>query len=101
MGNKNWYTLAHLSGLLGPIGVAIVWLLKYKETPPLQPYIRSAFNFQLVMFLVALIISKIPNVGWTLPFIVALFSYYHAVKGALKAGEGYNYKYPYSFEFIK
>lgn len=101
MEDKNWYTLAHLSGLLGVLGVAIVWILKYKEMPLLRPYIKSALNFQILMFIIGLVVSKIPNIGWTLPFIVGFFSIYHVVKASIKAGEGFNYEYPFTFEFIK
>jgi len=101
MEDKNWYAIAHLSGLLGVIGVAIVWFLKYNSMPSLRPYIKSALNFQILMFIAGFIVSSIPNIGWTPSFIVALFSYYHAIKGALKAGEGYNYSYPFNFEFLR
>jgi len=101
MEDKNWFTLAHLSGLLSVFGVAVVWILKYKEMPLLRPYLKASLNFQILMFIVGLIISNIPNVGWALPFIVGAFSVYHVVKASMQAGEGFNYKYPYSFDFIK
>lgn len=101
MEDKNWYTLTHLSGLLGIFGPAIVWVLKYDSMPLLQPYIKRSLNFQILMFIIGVSISYIPNVGKFLPFVVGLFSVFHVVKASIKAGDGINYMYPFSFEFIK
>jgi uncharacterized Tic20 family protein len=101
MEDRNWYSIAHLSGLLGALGPAVVWLIKHNAMPSLVPYIKSSLNFQIILFIAGLIISFISNLSGVFPFALGVFNIYHVIKATIQAGEGSNYKYPFSFEFIK
>jgi uncharacterized Tic20 family protein len=115
---RTWAMFCHLSALAGIIGVPfgniigplIVWLVKKNEYPLVDVHGKRALNFQITatIFLLATVASAFVLsffcVGYLLfpvaglIFVAALVC---TIIGAVKTSNGEDYKYPFSFEFVK
>ncbi len=110
---RNWAMLAHLSALVflvsvigGMIAPLIVYLLRRDDMPFAAQQAKEALNFQITVFLLGL-------VGWflivliiTLPLgvlllaVLCLADIVFSIVGAIKAGEGVAYRYPFNLRLI-
>ncbi len=115
---RTWNMLCHLSALAGFVGVPlgnilgplIVWQIKKNEFPSVDVHGKAALNFQITA-LIGIFASVI--IGFILSFIcigflfffvaaaIGLAALFFAIIAAVKANNGEDYKYPYSFEFVK
>jgi uncharacterized Tic20 family protein len=114
---RMWHMWAHLSalgGLLVPfghvLGPLLVWQIKKNEIPSVEPHGKAALNFQLTVLIVEVALAI---VGFALSAIcigflflvlipvVHIASIVFAIIAALKANEGQDYRYPYSWELVK
>ena len=110
--------LCHLSALVGFIGVPfgniigplLVWQIKKNEFPSVDVHGKAALNFQITVTLAALVGAVVAVVlsffciGWLLfPLVVliGLAGLVFSIIAGIKASNGEDYKYPYSFEFVK
>ena len=108
-----WCHLSTLAGLMVPfgsvIGPIVVWQIKKNEFPSVETHGKAALNFQLTVLIVALAIAV---VGFILSFfcvgilfffllpLVGLAGLIFPIIAGLKANDGKDYKYPYSFTLV-
>ena len=111
-------------GVLGPL---LVWQLRKRELPQLEPHGRAAVNFQLTMMLLSFIVGAIwlavfaaslvftsfhkPSsftpfmLGWlafpALLGVIHLCSWIFAVIAGVKANNDEPYAYPFAIRFFK
>lgn len=115
---RTWNMLCHLSALSGFVGVPLgnilgpllVWQIKKNEIPSVEIHGKAALNFQITI-LIGVLASVV--VGFILSFICIGFLFFFvamaiglcglifAIIAAIKASNGEDYKYPYSFELVK
>jgi uncharacterized Tic20 family protein len=115
--SRMWNMLCHLSALSGLIvpfgnilGPLLIWQIKKHEIPSVEAHGKAALNFQITVALAVVVggaaamLLSFFCVGFLLlPVIIGigLCGLIFAVIAGLKANEGQDYRYPYSFEFIK
>lgn len=110
---RNWAMVAHLSALTflisvigGMLAPLIVYLIRKDDMPFAAQQAKEALNFQITMFLLGI-------VGWilivliiTLPLGVLLLIFVGiadvvlTIVAAIKAGEGFPYRYPFNLRLI-
>jgi uncharacterized protein len=114
---RTWNMLCHLGALAGFIipfgsvlGPLIIWQIKKNEIPSVEAHGKAALNFQLTVLIATL---GCVIVGFILSFILIGFLLFpvaiaigicglvFAIIAGLKANEGKDYRYPYSFNLIK
>jgi uncharacterized Tic20 family protein len=100
--------LAALVGLLGNgigflLGPLIVWLMKKDDDPFVDEQGKEAVNFQLTMFLAAIVsaVLILVLIGAFLLMIIAVLMIIFPIIGGLKAKEGEHYRYPLTIRFLK
>jgi uncharacterized Tic20 family protein len=104
-------SLLHLSALVGLLGNGIgfllgpliVWFLKRDEDPFIDEHGKEAVNFQLSMFLAAIVsaVLIIVLIGFVLLAIVGIAMVVFPIIAAMKARNGEVYRYPATIRFIK
>ena len=115
---RMWNMWCHMSALAGLIGVPfgnvlgplIVWQMKKDEIPSVTEHGKAAVNFQLtvtiaaIATIIAAVILSLILIGFLLipvAVIIGICGFVFAVIAGIKANEGHEYRYPYSFKFIK
>lgn len=108
---RTWAMLCHLSALVGLLGNGIgfllgplvVWLVKKNDDPFIDEQGKEAVNFQLTMFLAALVsgILIFVIIGFFLLVVVAIIATVLPIIGAIKASEGEHFKYPFALRLVK
>lgn len=108
-----WCHLSALAGLVVPfgsiLGPLIIWQVKKSEFPSVDIHGKAALNFQLtvliavvVLFAAAFVLSFF-CIGYLLfpvVFAVGIAGIVFGVIAGLKANEGKEYQYPYSWKLI-
>jgi hypothetical protein len=109
---RNWAMWCHLAAFAGilqlPIpfgnilGPAIIWLFKSKSHPYLDEQGREAINFQITMTLGYIIagVLVLVYIGLLLGPALVIFNIYCVINAAMKARDGYHYKYPFSLKLL-
>jgi uncharacterized Tic20 family protein len=111
---RQWITILHLSALAGLVivgfghvlGPLIIWLLKKNEVPGLDAAGRNVLNFQVSWSIWFLLSGLVAAVGSCLIFPLALpVATFLAwivlvVRGAIKASNGIDYKFPLTMRFF-
>ena len=108
-----WCHLSALSGLFVPVGFVlgplIIWQIKKNEIPSIETHGKAALNFQLTLLILVMVIVVVGFilsffcVGFLLFFLlplVGLAGIIFPIIAGLKANEGKDYKYPYSFTLV-
>jgi uncharacterized protein len=115
---RTWNMWCHLSALAVLVGVPfgnvlgplLVWQMKKNEFPSVEVHGKAALNFQLTVLIAAAVVFA---AGFVLTFIVigfflipvgiliVLCGVVFGIIAGIKANEGKDYQYPYSFEFVK
>ena len=108
---RKWAMLCHLVALVGLLGNGVgfllgplvVWLLKREDDPFVDEQGKEAVNFQITMFIAALICAPfvLVLIGILFLIVIGLMMTIFPIIGAIKANEGESYRYPLSFRFIK
>jgi hypothetical protein len=115
---RMWNMWCHLSALAGCLGIpfgniigpVVVWQIKKNEFPSVDYHGKAALNFQITatIAIAVLVIS-----GFILSFfcvgyllfpvagLIGLADLVFTIIAGIKANDGVEYKYPYSFEFVK
>jgi len=100
--------LLNLTGVGGPISfiaVLIMWLIKKDESPFLDDHGREAVNFQISLFLWALIlgIGAIFTCGISALFLLAIpiVGAIGMIMAAVAANRGEFYRYPMTMRLVK
>jgi hypothetical protein len=113
---RTWNMLCHLSALAicipfgNIIGPLLVWQIKKNEIPSVNVHGKAALNFQITVSIVVIIgwiaatILAFVGIGFLLypvVMLIVLLGLVFAIIAGIKANNGEEYKYPYSFELIK
>ncbi len=107
---RQWAMFAHLSALLGffiPFGSIIfplvIWQIKKNEMPFVDDQGKEALNFQITVFIAAVIcfVLIFLLIGIPLLLLVCLASLIFTIMGGIKANNGETYRYPFSLRLIK
>ena len=104
-------SLVHLSALIGLLGNGIgfllgplvVWMLKRDTDPFIDEHGKEAVNFQLTMFITAIVsaVLIVVLVGFLLLALVGIAMVVFPIIAAMKARNGEMYHYPATIRFIK
>jgi uncharacterized Tic20 family protein len=113
---RTWHMWCHLSALAGfvvpfgnIIGPLIIWQTKKNELPSLDAHGKAAVNFQLTVSIATLAaaLAAIPLsfvcIGYLLipvAVAIAICGMIFAVIAGIKANDGQEYRYPYSFSLV-
>ena len=107
---RTWGMLCHLLALVGwlipfasILAPLIVWLVKKDEMPFVADQGKESLNFQLTVFVAAIVgmILTFILIGIFLLIALAIYQIVMVVIASMKANEGVMYRYPYTIRFIK
>ena len=108
---RKWATICHISALTGflgngigfILGPLIVWILKRDDDPFIDDQGKEALNFQITMFIAAIIsaILMLVVVGIFLLIIIGLLMLIMPIVAAVKSSNGELYRYPLTIRFVK
>ena len=108
-----WAMFCHLVGLAallpiiplfgGAIGALIIWQIKKDDFPFVDEQGKEALNFQISILIYALVaaLSICAGVGVLLVPAVIIFDIVFVIIAAIKANNGFHYRYPLTIRFIK
>lgn len=107
---RTWGMLCHISafagfiipfgGILAPL---IIWLIKKDEMAFVNDQGKEAINFQITVFIAAIVcfILMFIGIGFILLFALAIYAIIMIIIAAMKANDGVYYRYPYALRLIK
>lgn len=108
---RMWAMICHLAGLAGIILPAsgnivaplIIWQIKKDNNPFIDEQGKEAVNFQISMsmYLIASIILSFICIGAFLILATIIVFFVFTLIAAVKANNGYHYRYPLTLRFIK
>ena len=119
---RNWAMAAHLCGLLwlagGPglifipfgslallalIGPLIIWKTKGRSLPFVAEQAKESLNFQITVFLLALlgVLLIFVLIGFVLLWILGLVNLVLVIIAAIQVSEGKPYRYPVCLRLVK
>ncbi len=102
--------LCHLlafAGLVIPfgniIGPLVIWLIKREEYPFVDEQGKEALNFQISVFLYAIVCGLLSLILIGIPLLIALGIFWLVVViiASVKANAGESYRYPLNLRLIK
>ena len=99
--DRLWALLAHLSYFVFAVfGPLIIWLVKREESAFVENQAKEALNFQLSVLIVGLVcgatVCLLP-----VSIVLAIAGLVYSIIAGIKAYEGQQYEYPYTFRLIK
>lgn len=106
---RTWGMFCHLSALAGfivPFGNIIaplvIWLVKKDEMPFVNDQGKESLNFQITVFLAAIVcfILIFVAIGFLLLPALAIYTLVMIIIAAMKANEGVSYRYPFILRLI-
>jgi uncharacterized protein len=108
---RKWAAVAHLAALVGIVipfvgallGPFIVWLATRNRFAFAAGQAREALDFQLTVFIAALLSAALVLVGIGVPLLVSLcvVDLVFITIAALRAGDGIAYRYPLSWRALR
>jgi len=108
---RMWAMICHLAGLAGIILPAsgnivaplIIWQIKKDNNPFIDEQGKEAVNFQISMsiYFIASVILTFICVGVPLIIATIIVFFVFLLIAAVKANNGYHYRYPLTMRFIK
>ena len=110
---RMWAMFCHLVGLAallppipifgGAIGALIIWQVKKDEFPFVDEQGKEALNFQISILIYAIVAGLLifACVGAFLLPAVMIFDIVFVIIAAIKANNGFHYRYPLCIRFIK
>ena len=108
-----WAMFCHLAGLAGfvvpvilsgIIAPLIIWQIKKDDSPFIDEHGKEALNFQIsigIYALVSLLLIPVFCIGAFLLTAVGIFNLVFLLIAAIKANNGFHYRYPLCIRFIK
>jgi uncharacterized Tic20 family protein len=108
-----WNMLCHLGGLVPCIPclcTLLIWQIKKNEFPSVDVHGKAALNFQITMLIVwiagmiASVVLSIIHLGILMRLLFPLIGLAYLILviiAGIKANNGEDYKYPFSFQLIK
>jgi len=107
---RQWAMFCHFSAFLGLVfpfgnllGPLIVWQIKKDLDPFVDAQGKEALNFQISVALAAVIcfILMVVVIGFPLLMLLGLAALVLTIIAGIKANEGQNYRYPFSWRLVK
>lgn len=110
---RMWAMFCHLIGLAallpvvplfgGAIGALIIWQIKKDEHPFVDEQGKEALNFQISILIYAIVAGLLifACVGAFLLPVVIIFDIVFLIIAAIKANNGFHYRYPLCIRFIR
>jgi uncharacterized Tic20 family protein len=121
---KTWALVSHFGGaagtlvcgLLGFVAPLVAFLTKGDSSPTVRRHALAALNFQaplnalaLLLVLVSCASNALPSglswlistLAWLAGLVVYVLGVVFGIIAGVKANEGWEYKYPFGFSFIK
>jgi uncharacterized protein len=108
---RTWGMLAHLSALVGVVvplfgcllGPLVVWIGRRDQSSFVEGQAREALNFNISVFLAAIVCSLLMLVfiGFILGAALFIAWLVMTLIAAIKASEGIAYRYPFSLRLVK
>lgn len=115
---RNWATAAHLSSLVGLLGIPavvgplVVWLMKKDDHPFVETQAREALNFQISVLIYAVVgailavavtvltlgLGALAVIPAALIFLVGVFVL--PIVAAIKTSDGTDYRYPLTLRLV-
>jgi len=111
--SRMWAMFCHLAGLAGfvvpvilsgIIAPLIIWQIKKDDHPFIDEHGKEALNFQIsigIYALVSLLLIPVFCIGAFLLTAVGIFNLVFLLIAAIKANNGFHYRYPLCIRFIK
>jgi len=106
-----WGMLCHLGALAGFVGLPfgnilgplVFWLIKKNEFSFVDDQGKESLNFQITLTILGIICVPLVFLIIGIPLLIALavVGVVFCIIGALKANDGYAYRYPFAFRLIK
>ena len=93
-------TFAGVPGFLGPL---VIWLMKKEDYPFVDDQGKESLNFQISIFIYALISAVLIFVviGIFLLFAISILNIIFVIVATFKANNGEYYRYPMTIRLIK
>ena len=107
---RQWAMFCHLSAFLGMIfpfgnllGPLILWQMKKESDPFIDAKGKEALNFQITVAIAATvsILLMVVVVGFALLMLVGLGALVLTIIAGVKANEGVDYRYPFTWRLLK
>ena len=108
---RMWAMVCHLAGLAGMlipgtgniVAPLVVWQIKKEDNPFIDEQGKEAVNFQISisMYLIISIFLCVICVGAFLVAATLFFFFVFSLIAAVKANNGFHYRYPLIIRFIK
>ena len=108
---RTWGMLAHLSALVGLVlpligivlGPLAVWLTRRDDSEFVAGHAKEALNFNLSVLLgaIACMLLMLVFIGFLLGTALFVFWLAMTLVAAIKASEGYPYRYPFSLRLVR
>jgi uncharacterized Tic20 family protein len=110
---RMWNMLCHLGGLVPCIPCVctlLIWQIKKNEFPSVDVHGKAALNFQITMLVVwiagmiASVVLSFIHLGLLMSLLFPLIGLAYLILviiAGIKANNGEDYKYPFSFQLIK
>ncbi len=111
--DRNLALIAHLSGcagilvggFVGFIGPLVIYLMKKDSSPYVEAQAKEALNFQITLFLLAIICVVITaaSCGMLFPviFVPMVLQVVYGIIAALAVRDGEHYQYPFNWRLIQ
>jgi uncharacterized protein len=116
---RTWNMFCHLSALAGFVGVPlgnvlgplVVWQIKKGEIPSVEVHGKAALNFQLTLLIAGMVVGAATVIGMffcgvglllvPVLILIGLAGIIFPIIAGIKANNGEDYKYPWSWELVK
>ncbi len=109
---KMWGMFCHLAALAGLVGIPfgnivgplIIWLIKKNEFSFVDANGKKSLNWQITVTIASLICIPLIfacGIGFVLMVVIGVLDLVFVIIAAIKTNNGEDYKYPWSFNFIK
>ncbi|MEE5130746.1 DUF4870 domain-containing protein [Pseudomonas alliivorans] len=107
---RQWAMLCHLSAFLGVmfpfgnlLGPLILWQMKKDSDPFIDAQGREVLNFQITVAIAATvsILLMLVVIGFALFMLVGLGALVLTIIAGVKANEGVDYRYPFTWRLLK
>ncbi|MDP6850559.1 MAG: DUF4870 domain-containing protein [Planctomycetota bacterium] len=95
-----WATLCHLSALLSSFfGPLIIWLVARDKYPLVDRQGREALNFQITLWLYALILA-VSVIGLPLLIFLPFYGFIMVIIAAMRVNSGETYRFPLTLRLL-
>ncbi|MEG5265066.1 DUF4870 domain-containing protein [Pseudomonas sp. JDS28PS106] len=107
---RQWAMFCHLSAFLGVVfpfgnllGPLILWQLKRESDPFIDAQGKEALNFQITVAIAAVIsfFLMVVVIGFPLLLLVGIGALVLTIIAGIKANEGRDYRYPFTWRVLK